>query len=322
MNAGRHSPLPIDGGGLGRALLFLMGLLASTGCGRLDSIPHSPRQTPESWLQIQPFVAVEIGSRHIVVVQPSSTVFVYLLGALAIAVGLHFLRIRDGHRSRTWWGTALLLWGLGTLFAGTSYQAFSYHIKCAGRELCSWTSWWEVTYLVLSAASVNAMMMAQAHSCVAGRWRDALSFLALASVATYVVVVMIGAFGSVEFLISFELLIFFAAPAVLIFFVMNGWRYRAFRADMDLALLGTWLGLSLALGMHFLYRALDVTRVLWEHGIWFSENDVLHVGLIAWMIYVARIVARRVVDLSSPVPVASGRAGAGRAAVDNRQNLS
>ena len=150
---------------------------------------------------------IEIGAKDIVLVQPTSTLFVYLLGALTIGVGLHFLRIRGRHRSRTWWGIALLLWGLGALSAGTSYQAFSYEIKCAGREVCSWTSWWELVYLVLSMASVNAMMMAEAYSCSSGKRRKLMSLFALVSIASYVVVVLIGALVPVEFLISYELLI-------------------------------------------------------------------------------------------------------------------
>ena len=301
-----------------RSFLWFTSFLASSGCSRLDSIPHSPKQTAEGWLEIQPFVDIGIGSKNLILVQPSSTIFVYLLGALTIGVGAHFLRIRGKHRSRTWWGIALLLWGLGALSAGTSYQAFSYEIKCAGRELCSWTSWWEVVYLMLSMASVNAMMMAEAYSCSAGRWRKRISLFALASIALYVVVVLIGALVPVKVLMSYELLICFAAPNILFFLALNGWRYRTFRDEMDLALSGAWIWLGITLGMYFLYLALGITHVLWAEGVWFSENDVLHIGLIGWMIYIALIVANRVVDLpwgilhSAPRETEMGRRVGGR----------
>ena len=140
------------------------------------------------------------------------------------------------------------------------------------------------------------MMLAQAYSCTVGKWRRALSGYAALNAAVYVVIVLIGAFIPVKFLISFELLILFAAPTVLIFFILNGWRYYKLKDDMDLALLGAWTWLALTLGAYFLYLMLDITQTLWARGIWFTENDVLHIGLIAWMIYLARVVAHRVKD--------------------------
>jgi len=283
-----------------RLPLWILGLVLLSGCGSLDSIPYHPKQTPETWLTIQPFVNVRIGSDEIILVQPSSTILVYLLGIVAVSVGLYFWRIRDKHRSRTWWGVALLLWGLGALFAGTSYQAFSYEIKCVGREFCAWTSWWEVLYLMLSVASVDAMMVAEAYSCTVGKWRKVMSCYALGHAALYILVVLVGALVPIKFLISFELLLFVAAPNILILFVLNGWRYYKLKDPMDLALLGTWLWLGVTLGAYFLYLILDVTHGLWARGVWFSENDVLHIGLILWMIYIALVVAKRVVDAPDP----------------------
>ena len=130
--------------------LLLTLLFFLTACGRLDTIPFEPAQTPETWLQIQPFAELKLGFQKIIFVQPSTSVIVYLLGVITIAVGLYFLKIRNGQFSRLWWGIALLLWGVGALLAGTSYEAFSYAIKCAGRDACLWTSWWEVVYLIVS----------------------------------------------------------------------------------------------------------------------------------------------------------------------------
>jgi len=267
-----------------------------SGCGRLGDIPFHPQQTPETWLTIQPFVTVQIGSEEIILVQPSSTLLVYLLGIVAIGAGLYFWRIRGKHRSRVWWGIALLLWGWGALFAGTSYQAFSYEIKCAGQELCAWTSWWEVIYLILSVASVDAMMVAEAYSCAVGKWRRITSVYAFGHAAVYALVVLIGALVPIKFLISFELLLIAAAPNILILFVLNGWRYYRLKDPMHLALLGTWLWLGITLGAYFFYFVLDITHQLWAKGVWFSENDVLHIGLILWMIYIAFFLAGQVVD--------------------------
>ena len=81
---------------------------------------------------------------------------------------------------------------------------------------------------------------------------------AAANLAAYVVVALIGALVPVKFLISFELLILFAAPTILLFFILNGWRYVKFRDRMDLALLGAWAWLALTLGAYFLYLMLGV----------------------------------------------------------------
>lgn len=279
-----------------RSFSWLLTLLLSSGCARLDAIPYAPPQTAATWLAIQPYAAVKIGAREIILVQPSTTFFVYLLGVVAIGAGIYFLRIRQGQRSRLWWGVALVLWGAGALLAGTSYEGFSYAIKCAGRPACVWTSWWEVLYLVLSVASVDAMLIAEAYACTTGRWRRVLSVYAVANLALYILVVLVGALVPVKFLISFELLILFAAPAVLIFFILNGRRYARLKDGMNLALLGAWAWLVLTLGAYFLYLMSGITQTLWARGIWFSENDVLHIGLIVWMVYLARVVAPRVVD--------------------------
>ena len=279
-----------------RLLPVLVSLLALSACGRLDALPFNPPQTPQTWLLIQPFMSIHLGTHAIILIQPSTSAIVYLLGILASGFGLYFLKTRLGQRSRLWWGIALILWGVGALLAGTSYEAFSYAIKCAGREACLWTSWWEIGYLLVSVWSIDAMVIAGAWSCSVGKGRKALIAYALTNAATYLVVVLFGVFLPAKFLISFELLLIVSTPGILALFVLNLLRYIKFKNSMDLVMLGAWVWLGITIVAYFLYYISGLTQILWVKGIWFSENDVLHIGLILWMLYLAFIVAPLVSD--------------------------
>ena len=277
-----------------KRLLPLLLPLLLTSCGRLDSLLYEPTQTPETWLQIQPYA--KIG--QVIFVQPSTSIIVYLLGLLTIGVGVYFLRIQNGQRSRQWWGIALLLWGLGALLAGTSYEAFSYDIKCAGRAACLWTSWWEIAYLLVTVWSVDAMLLAVAYSSAAGKLRKGLSTYALANAAVYTVLLLIGVYVPVKFLISFEFLLVVGFPGIFAFFLINGRRYRQFKQPLDKALLITWIWLGLTIIAYFAYYVSGNTAALWAKGIWFTENDILHIFLIIWMLYIAFAVAPKTQDLT------------------------
>jgi len=267
-------------------------------CSRLDTIPYSPETTPEIWLENHPHVNIPLDSWEFVLTEPTSTLLVYSLGLLAIVLGLYFLRIRDNHRSRLWWGIALLLWGIGALLGGTDYQALSYELKCAGKEVCSYISWVEIYYYLVSIASINAMVMGVAHSSAGKVMRRVLPVYAVVNTALYSALCLTGAFIPNKFLVSFELIVLFAAPSYVILFITNTMRYHKLREKMDLALMVTWLSLGIVMAAYYPYWALGYSEELWENGIWFSENDVLHVGLILWMLYIGFVVANKVKDLT------------------------
>jgi hypothetical protein len=271
----------------------------SSAFDRVKSIRHpDPKLTPQNWCEFQPCVTIKLGSKDIILTQPSSTLVVYSLGILTIGVGLSFWWLRDDQASRLWWGISLLLWGIGALLAGTSYQAFGYQIKCAGRETCAWTSWWEVIYLMLQQVSIDGLLVAIACSCTEGMLQTVLLGYALLSAAVYVTLTFIGGIMPAKALITFELMVWVSTPLYAIMFVLSAWRYYTLGTAMDLAFLGAWVLLLLTMTAYWLYDKLDITRKLWAKGkgIWFSQNDVLHIGLILWMIYIATAVAERVQD--------------------------
>jgi hypothetical protein len=266
---------------------------------RLESI-HStdPELTPANWCVLQPCKKITIGSRKIILTQPSSSFLVYLLGFLTTGIGLFFLFTRGDQISRLWWGISMLLWGIGALLAGTSYQAFGYEIKCAGRTTCSWTSWWEVVYLIFQQLSMDSMLVAVAYSSAEGMVRWLLLLYALITGALYTISTFLGGLIPVKSLITFRWMVWVSTPVLVIVFIINGYRYYTSNDPMDLALIATWMLLILTSCTYSLYDRLNITEKLWKaRGIWFSQNDILHVCLIFWMIFIATTVASLIRDI-------------------------
>ncbi len=270
-----------------------------TACGRLATIPMSPETTPEQWLKTHPHLNLELFSNAFVLAKPSSSAIVFTLGIITIIIGILFLLRRENEKSRYWWGLGLLFWGIGTLFAGTSYQAFAYEIKCAGQAFCSWTSWYEVIYMIFEVASINALLVAVAHSTVTGKALKAAQGYAAANMLIYLAVSLTGAFLPSWFMVSFELMMLFCFPGLVAAFVLNLRGYRRKKDPMNRNLVITWLFLLLVMVAYYAYLLSGIAQQLWADGIWFSANDVLHIGLILWMLYIAIAVRGRVADLKN-----------------------
>ncbi len=277
-----------------RSLFPLIGLLFA-GCGRLQTIPW-PGKTPENWCQGHPCVPVDLGFVKFILSEPTSSLLIYGLGILTVAIGIYMIRTRGGERSRLWFGLALLFWGVAALSAGTSYQAFSYEIKCAGREVCAWTSWWEIYYYMLQAFSMNSFLVAIGISSARGMLRKGIFAYALLNVIAYNVILFTGAFIPNKFMVSFELMVLFTGPNFLILLVINTLNYIKTRELLELRLILLWLFQGLVITAYYTYLLLGYTEKLWERGIWFSANDVLHGGLILWMLYIIFFVAGKVRD--------------------------
>ena len=140
--------------------------------------------------------------------------------------------------------------------------------------------------MFFSVASVNAILVATSYSSAIGKTRSRMVFYALANMGIYMIISLTGSLIPVKFLISFELMLLFLAPSIIFLFLLNLDRYRKQKNKNDLALIFTWLWLGITIGAYYLYFMLEITDKLWMQGIWFSENDVLHIGLIIWMLYI------------------------------------
>ncbi len=278
------------------------GALLLTGCGRLDELTYDPPVTPEQWCEQRPCVAVG----DVIVNEPLGTFLVFGLAILWVAVGIYFLVARRGQRSRLWLGIALVLGGLGAAQAGVSYQAFSYELKCAGLATCHYTNGFEVGYSVTQAWSVSAMVVAVAFACAAGGLRRGLTVYAIANAVVYCILAVVGVLLPSKTLLSFEVLMLFALPGIILVMVVSAlrWRSGVDRAARSCAKWIFWAAVLLVVVQiaYFGYYAAGVTQTLWAGGagFYFSENDVLHVGMIGWLIFVAATLGPRLVDNPSP----------------------
>lgn len=250
--------------------------VALAGCGRVDELVYQPPTTPTDWCSQRP--CVEVGG--IIVAEPWSSALVFALALLWLGVGVYFLASRRGQRSRTWFGASLILGGLAAGSAGISYQALSYELKCAGREVCVLTNGFEIAYSLLQVASMSAMVVAVAYALATPRVRHAVTVYAVFNIVVYVGITVAGMLLPSAFLLAFEMLLVFAVPALAIAATLAIRRWSELLARRILGVLVLLVGVQMA---YLVYFALGITQTLWASGIYFSANDVLHVGMLIWL---------------------------------------
>ena len=113
---------------------------------------------------------------------------------------------------------------------------------------------------------------------------------ALACMLAYAGLVAWGIRRAERFLVSFELMVWVSSPGYLACFLLNARAWRRWRRPCDSRLMATWIGLGGIMAACFAYVAAGIGEALWAHGVWFTANDVLHLGLIGWMVWLHRAV--------------------------------
>lgn len=279
-----------------KSLLSLL-IVCLLGCGRIDGIDHEQPLASIDWCINQP--CLEWGG--LVISQPTSSLLVYVLALLSINVGWRFLRVSSRQKAQFWWGISLLLGGIGALAAGTSYQAFGFEIKCSGLEYCVWTSWWEIGYELLTVLSASALLLAVAHSCFSSKWVKISGILAVLNTLAYFIIVTYGLISLSRVMLSFEMMLLFTAPAYVAILILNVIQYLQTPSKLLKSYILSWAILFSTLAAYFMYMMAGYTQALWKNGIWFSDNDVLHVGMLLWVLFVWKEVMPSVTDKKNEI---------------------
>lgn len=178
-------------------------------------------------------------------------------------------------------------WGIGTIFAGTSYQAFGYQLKCVGREYCNFTDWWEIIYLLLTAISIGVLVYAMSHCAAKGKLRKVMQWIAYISIPLYAVILTVGSIVPIKFMVTYELFTAFYMPHFLVFFVLSIIEYKKKKDIMNKRFIITWILFLIVNVSYYVYYWMGLSEMLVDStGIWFNQNDVLHVMLLLWFIYI------------------------------------
>jgi hypothetical protein len=275
-------------------VLWIALTLGLTSCSQLDQLQTD--NTPEEWLASHFHVRIQAGQFDFVFAEPSSTILVYGLGVILLWTAWRFYAHKKDSVTGKLWALGLLVWAMSTFSAGTSYQAFSYEIKCAGKALCSWTSWWEIWYMALFVLSMGIIAAAVSFSSLSRDARKPFLLYLLVITLIYEVLLFTGAFLPNQFMASFEFMLLFVIPTFLVLFAINLRNYLRHKEMLELRLLLAWVLMAVVTAAYFGFLLSGIAKQLWEVGIWFNANDVLHIGLVGWVLYLVFRCEQLIVD--------------------------
>ena len=258
-------------------LFALLGFVGLNFTSKVEQIALTPSININQYLASMPFVY--LAPLNLYLQQPSSTILVFALGLVTIYVGIVYLR----HSAfiTKWLGINFVFWGLGAIVAGISYQAFGADLKCALYESCRFTHWVELFYMTLTVISINALLIAYSifHST---KTALKLQIFAMLSVFMYTLLQGLGMILSVKFLLTYEFMLIFLSINILILM----WTDYAQRQIFIHKRLFIWWCVFLVVNLAYFVALFSAyAKPLYQQtGIWFNENDVLHILLLLWML--------------------------------------
>ena len=264
-----------------KLLLLILSLLIIS-CNNIYQIQYEPPKKATEWCLEQPCIEVS----NIILSQPTSSILVFLLAFQTIFAGYQFLKNHKNQNSRKWWGYSLLFTGLGAFLAGISYQLLGYELKCTASDYCHWTNWLEIYYNLTTVMGAGTLLIGVGYSCMNRYWINKIKLIAIIQVFIYSTLCLTGAFIPIQFLISYEFLVIFSSPIYILFLFINGYQYIKYKKPIYKFYSVLWISIFTIISIYFIYLNLGITEILWSKNIWFSANDILHVLMILWILYI------------------------------------
>ena len=258
-------------------LFALLSFVGFSFASKVDQIALTPSIDFNQYLASMPYIY--LAPLNLYLQQLTSTILVFALGLVTIYVGIVYLR--HSPFVTKWLGINFIFWGLGAIVAGISYQAFGADLKCALYESCRFTHWVELFYMTLTVISINALLIAYSifHST---KTALKLQIFAMLSVFMYTLLQGLGMILPVKFLLTYEFMLIFLSINIL-FLMWTDYTQRHIFIHKRLFI---WWCVFLVVNLAYFVALFSAyAKPLYQQtGIWFNENDVLHILLLLWML--------------------------------------
>lgn len=246
----------------------------------------SPVTTAVEFLESMPYFTVS----GVVIQQISSMIMVWALGFLIVACGVVVLLKKRNSNAGRYWGIGLILWGLGAIVAGVSYQSFGYELKAKGNEFVLFTSDWELSYMILTAFATNYMLVGTAFATLPSEKVKPVVIFACCHAFAYGVYMLFGSIFAIEFVISYFGFVVFVAIDFLFMLIFNFAHYKKHGDGWNKHMIFTWIDFAIVNISYFVCYYAGMGGYLYSNfGIWFNENDVLHLLLMVWAVHVCHV---------------------------------
>ncbi|MDF1667656.1 MAG: hypothetical protein P1V97_38320, partial [Planctomycetota bacterium] len=136
------------------------------------------------------------------------------------------------------------------------------------------------------------------HSFLKTRGRQRSAFFSALLILGYVVSLVIGLQNEIRFLCSFEFMVLWTTPVGVAFMVLVARHGRAGGGtDLLKAYLSAGLILLAAVVSHGVFGFFRWGEHLWDRGLWFTENDLFHIGMIIWLFAIRKMLFPQIQDV-------------------------